>query len=109
MRFYAVAFYREPTAGLDSETPLGPHIIMIVRPMAHTFRVGTEVTRLSTKMLTTAEQFWAMPEPLDKRIELVNGHVVELLALTAQQGLIVSYVLGREPDSVRMTHASYIS
>jgi Uma2 family endonuclease len=83
--------------------------------------------------LVTAEQFWAMPEPLDKRIELVNGHVVELLALTAQQGLIVGnvyralrehverddlglvftsglgYVLSREPDSVRMTHASFIS
>jgi len=106
---------------------------MIVRPQANSYRVDSEVTRLGTKMLTTAEQFWAMPEPLDKRIELVNGYVVELLPLTAQQGLIVGnvcralddhvkrsdlglvftsglgFVLGREPDSVRMTHASYIS
>lgn len=82
--------------------------------------------------LVTAEQFWAMPEPLDRRIELVNGHVAELFGLTAQQGLIVGnvchalhqhverddlglvfgsglgYVLGREPDSVRMTNVSFV-
>lgn len=87
---------------------------------------------MSVQQLITAEQFWAMPEVPGKRLELVNGEVVETLPLTVQQGLIVGnvyralrefaerddlglvfmsglgYVLGRGPDSVRMTHASFI-
>lgn len=82
--------------------------------------------------MLTAEQFWATPEVPGTRLELVNGCMVETRALTAQQGLIVGnvfralrahvdrhvlglvfssglgYVLDRDPDSVRMTHASFI-
>lgn len=42
--------------------------------------------------LLTAEEFWAMPEPLDHRLELVRGEVIEVPLTGGQHGDIVAAI-----------------
>jgi Uma2 family endonuclease len=88
---------------------------------------------MGVKQLLTAEDVWAMPEPLDKRFELVDGELVEVPGVSALHSLIAelvlrlvgahararslgialgdntSYILRRDPDLVRVPDASFIS
>lgn len=80
----------------------------------------------------TAEQFLTMPEPLDRRIELVGGIVVDKQADGMQRALIkgqlamamddfarsnrlglmcigLGHVLHRNPDTVRLIDISFIT
>lgn len=87
---------------------------------------------METTRLVTAEEFMAMPEPIDKRIELVRGEVVERQLHTIPQATVsthlfvmlddfvqeqnddivfisgLGYLLRRDPDSVRMADLSYV-
>lgn len=87
---------------------------------------------METTRLVTAEEFMAMPEPIDKRIELVRGEVVERQLHTIPQAMVsthlfvmlddfvqeqnddivfisgLGYLLRRDPDSVRMADLSYV-
>ena len=88
---------------------------------------------MSVKQLLTAEQLWELPEAPGKRHELVKGELVEVPGAGALHGLIVGliyrllaafvgehglgyafgdgvgYILGREPDLVRIPDASYVA
>jgi Uma2 family endonuclease len=88
---------------------------------------------MSVKHLVTAEELWNIPNPLDKRRELVNGEVVEASPTTMLHGVIVGqvyeairafvrqqdlgivaagdvgYVLRRDPDHVRAPDVSFVA
>ena len=88
---------------------------------------------MAVKQLLTAEQLWDMPETPGKRFELVRGELVEVPGAGAQHGLIagkfyrllfsfvgtmdlglvygdgVGYIIGRDPDVVRIPDASFVS
>ncbi len=83
--------------------------------------------------LVTTEKFWGMPDPPGKRIELVEGEVVEVSPTTMRPGVIVGlaydsiigfvrqhnlgivaagdvgYVLRRDPDLVRAPDISFVA
>ena len=88
---------------------------------------------MSVKQPLTAEQLWELPEAPGKRHELVKGELVEVPGAGALHGLIVGviyrllaafvderglgyafgdgvgYILGRDPDLVRIPDASYVA
>ena len=88
---------------------------------------------MSVKQLTTAEEFWALPEASGIRYELVQGELVEvpgaggrhgelalwigalLLGFAGERDLGVvcgdgtSYLLSRDPDSVRIPDVSFVA
>lgn len=85
-----------------------------------------------TQQLVTAEEFWEMPDPPDKRLDLAGGQVVEkpllgvqaamantnlLFSLAAfvekhDRGIVVpgvGHILQRDPDTVRHVGISFVS
>lgn len=88
---------------------------------------------MSIKYMVTAEQLWEMPNPLDKRRELVDGEVLDVSPTTIEHAVIVTrvarlvdefverhdlgivatgdpgYVLRRDPDLVRAPDVSFIA
>ena len=88
---------------------------------------------MSVKQLLTAEQLWAMPEVPGKRFELVKGELVEVPPAGGLHALIVKvflrlldpfvlarnlgevfadglgYIIGRNPDIVRVPDVSFVS
>ncbi len=91
---------------------------------------------MSVKQLLTAEQLWAMPEAPGKRYELVKGELVEVPGAGGLHGFIagliyrliaafdeqrdeqrlgyafpdgVGYIIGRDPDVVRIPDVSFVS
>lgn len=88
---------------------------------------------MGAKHLVTAELLWDMPEVPGKRLELVNGAVVEMTGSGALQSLMATsllrflyrfvddhdlglvypdglgYVLRQDPDSVRIPDISFIA
>ncbi len=88
---------------------------------------------MSVKHLVTAEQLWEMPNPLDKRRELVDGEVIHVSPTTMEHAVIVTrlarlvdefvelhdlgivatgdpgYVLRRDPDLVRAPDVSFVA
>lgn len=90
--------------------------------------------RMSVKhKLVTADELWNMPDPPGKRLELVDGEVVEVSPVTMRHGVIViivarliddyvrlnnlgmvaagnvGYVLRRSPDRVRAPDISFVA
>ncbi|HWV25491.1 MAG TPA: Uma2 family endonuclease [Thermomicrobiales bacterium] len=87
----------------------------------------------SVKQLVTAEELWDMPEVPGKRLELVDGEVVEMPGAGALHGLIlfalaqllsdfvrrhnlglvtpdgVAYLLRRDPDQIRIPDTSFVA
>lgn len=88
---------------------------------------------MSVKHLVTAEELWNMPDPPDKRLELVDGEVIEVSPATMLHGVIVAtltrviddfvrlhnmgiaaaghvgYVLRRDPDQVLAPDVSFVA
>jgi Uma2 family endonuclease len=88
---------------------------------------------MSVKQLVTAEELWNMPDPPGKRLELVDGEVVEVSPTTMLHGVIVTtlarliddcvqsrnlgfvgtgdvgFVLRRDPDLVRAPDVSFVA
>jgi Uma2 family endonuclease len=88
---------------------------------------------MSVKHQVTAEELWEMPEVPGKRLELVDGEVVEVSPASARHGLIagaihdaiklhvrrqdlgvvigdnVGYVLRHDPDHVRAPDVSFLA
>lgn len=89
--------------------------------------------KIDTGSLLTAEDMWEMPEVPGKQFELVRGELVEVPRATGKHGLLVrticlllhpfvvardlgevfmdgvSYIIGRDPDTVRVPDVSFIS
>lgn len=88
---------------------------------------------MSVKHLVTAEELWDMPEVPGKRLELVDGEVVEMPGAGALHGIIlfalaqllndfvrrhnlglvmpdgVGYLLSRQPDQLRIPDTSFVA
>ncbi len=59
--------------------------------------------------LVTAEAFWEMPDPPGKRLELVDGEVIEVSPTTMLHGVIVTTVARMFDEFVRLHHLGIVA
>lgn len=64
---------------------------------------------MSVKHMVTAEELWEMPEPPDKRLELVDGEVVEVSPATMRHGVIVATITRLMDEYVRLHHSGIVA